>query len=167
MRRTNEIERRYINILERNKDKILRICGVYAKNKEDKQDLVQDVFLNIWKSLPSYQGKSSMDTWLYRITLNVCLRSRYVKNRKKVSDLESVSIIPPVVSTKEEKYEELYDCISKLPDTDRSLIILYLEDLPYKEIANIIGITENHVAVKLKRIRKSLLNCLKKSGYER
>ncbi len=161
MKERNDIEERYVRILEENKASIQRICGVYAKNAEDKKDLIQDVFFQIWKALPRFEGKSSLATWIYRITLNVCLRSPYQKHSRNKIQLDSVVFDPISDPPKNLEYESLYQCISKLPQVDRSIIILFLEDLPYKEIASIVGISENHVAVKIKRIKTQLFHCLK------
>ncbi len=160
MRQQTNIETQFFELIENNKDRINRICSVYAKNSEDQKDLVQDVFLNIWKALPSFEQRSSIHTWVYRITLNVCMRSKYEKLQRSKVNLDSIKIEYPSEEPKEAKYEQLYQCIAQLAESDRSLIVLFLEDLPYKEIAQILGISENYVAVKIKRIKAQLLNCL-------
>jgi len=156
----SNMEQLFLDLIESNKNRINRICSVYAKNREDQKDLVQDVLLNIWKALPKFEHRASIDTWLYRITLNVCLRSKYEHNQKNSIQLESVKIVITDDKPKDAKYEQLYYCIGRLPETEKSIIILFLEDLPYKQIAEIIGINENHVAVKIKRIKNKLLKCL-------
>jgi RNA polymerase sigma-70 factor (ECF subfamily) len=123
------------------------------------------VIFAIWKSISTFKGNSSIDTWIYRITLNVCLRSKQ-KSEKKYNNtlrLESIQFIPfeiPIENNQQEKYNALISCISKLDKENKSIIILYLEELKYKEIAEITGLTENHIAVKMKRIKKTLLNCI-------
>ena len=165
MKTDSKIEQEFLELIEQNKAKINRICSVYAKNREDQKDLVQDVLLNIWKALPSFEHRASINTWLYRITLNVCLRSKYEKARKNKVEIDSIQIEYPQEENKDEKYEQLYQCIAQLEETDRSIIVLFLEDLPYKDIAAIAGISENYVAVKIKRIKARLLNCLKTQGH--
>ena len=152
-------------ILEDNKDSIYRICRIYAVSPIEPQDLFQEVTFQIWKSLPNFKEKSSIGTWIYKIALNVCIRSKnqLKKGSSKTIRLESIEfksskMIPD--TSQDEKYEALYSCISSLKESEQSLIILYLEDLAYKKIAEITGLTENHIAVKLKRIRKILLNCI-------
>lgn len=162
MARNPEIEQQFLLIIEQNKGRIHRICSVYAKNIEDQKDLIQDVLFNIWKALPSFKGGASIDTWLYRIVLNVCLRSKYEKERKNKIQLDGLEIVYNDDEPKNMKYEQLYHCISRLKPTDKSVIILFLEDMSYKEIGNILGLSDNHVAVKIKRIKSQLLNCLKK-----
>jgi len=152
-------------LLENNKAKIYRICKIYAVSLLEPQDLFQEVIFAIWKSLPTFKGNSSIDTWIYRITLNICLRSKQKseKTYNKALQLESIQFIPlviPIENNQQEKYIALSSCISKLNNENKSIIILYLEELKYKEIAEITGLTENHIAVKMKRIKKILLDCI-------
>ena len=161
----NRLERSFEQILENNKNKILRICKVYAVSPIEPQDLFQEVVFQIWKSLDSFSDKSSIDTWVYRITLNVCLRSKMKldKSNHKTDRFESIHFIPvekEIDEFEEEKFRFLKECITGLNETDTSLIILYLDDLPYKEIGVITGLSENHIAVRMKRIRKKLFECI-------
>lgn len=158
-------EQNFIQILDRNKDKIYRICKIYAVSPIEPQDLFQEVVFQIWKSLPTFKGKSNINTWIYKITLNVCYSSKKKLERgnNKSVRLESIEFkLSDINSDKNqpERYKALRQCISSLKESHQSLIILYLEELPYKEIAKITGLTENNVAVKMKRIRKILLNCI-------
>lgn len=161
-----EFEDAFLTGLERNKQKILRICSVYAKNQEDKKDLFQEVLINIWKSMPSFKGKSSLDTWMYRVTLNICLsaQTKLIKKQKHFINMDSVKLSQYEGSpmTKEENEQLLFlrSCIKAMNETDKAIITLYLEELAYREIAEITGLTENHIAVKIKRIKKKLLNCI-------
>ena len=159
------IECTFEQVLEENKEKIYRICRIYAISPIEPQDLFQEVIFQIWKSFSTFKGSSGINTWVYRIALNVCLRSKMKSGRlqDKMVRIESIqfSLVGQVSSSDhEEKYQILRECISSLNESDQSLIILYLEELPYREIAQITGLTENHIAVKMKRIRKKLLNCI-------
>ncbi len=152
-------------ILELNKHKIYRICNIYAVNPIEPQDLFQEVIFQIWKSLESFKGNASIDTWVYRITLNVCMRSK-MKLDKQNAQIDRFNSIH-IKSTSSEFNEEektrlnyLRECISILDEKDKSLVILYLEDLPYKEISTITGLSENHIAVKMKRIKAKLFECI-------
>ena len=152
-------------IIEENKGKIYRICKIYSVSPLEPQDLFQEVLYAIWKSISTFNGNSNMSTWIYRITLNVCLRSKHKLEKKnfKTVRLESIQFVPVEISldtTQQEKHNALISCISSLNENDKSIIILYLEELKYKEIAEITGMTENHIAVKMKRIKKTLLNCI-------
>lgn len=163
----------FLTILEQYKDRIFRICGVYAVDLGDQEDLFQEVVINLWQSWDSFQGQSHIYTWIYRITLNVCMRRHYQQKRRteKQVQLSGISFIQPASEDvhaqveKQEQFDQLYQCIARLKETDKSIILLFLEELPYKEIANIIGISENHVAVKVKRIKNHLYQCLKEMGH--
>ncbi len=165
-----DTQAKFIEVLEQHKGQILRICSIYTSNAEDRKDLFQDIIVHIWNSMDNFAGKSSMGTWIYRISLNVSMRFRSKKSKalKNKVSFESIeySIYAPAEETGHDKNLRLIalrGCIRQLNEGDRSLVVLYLEELPYKEIANILGITENHVAVKIKRIKKKLLHCLNKN----
>ena len=164
-----ELEHLFLKVLEQNQQKLFRICSVYSKNSEDTKDLLQEVLIQIWKSMPSFESKSSIETWVYRITLNTCLRfrSNHIKKQERFVFMENMNNfnIQTKVEDKEqkEKLTQLKNCISTLNTADKAIITLYLETLPYKEISNITGLTENNIAVKIKRIKKKLLNCINKT----
>ncbi|MGK0308663.1 MAG: RNA polymerase sigma factor (sigma-70 family) [Urechidicola sp.] len=161
----DKLERNFEQILEKNKHKIYRICRIYAVSPIEPQDLFQEVVFQIWKSLDSFKGKSSTDTWVYKISINVCLRSKmkFDKSNNKTDRFESIHVTPienKIDAFEQEKFKYLKECIATLNETDTSLIVLYLDDLPYKEIAIITGLSENHIAVKMKRIREKLFECI-------
>jgi RNA polymerase sigma factor (sigma-70 family) len=154
-------------IIEDNKQRIIRICWAYSQNKEDQKDLFQEVALNLWKSLPSFRKEARLDTWVYRVCLNVCMQYAMKLNKSKSVrvDFEGIEIFDDSADLyynleNFEKIKILYECISKLNDAEKSLVLLFLEDLSYKTISEVTGITENHVAVKLSRIKKKLFNCI-------
>lgn len=162
-----KLENTFLNALEDNKDRLYRICRSYSSDTEDTKDLFQEVLLNIWKSLPSFTNQSNIDTWIYRITINICLRTKLYSEKKKKFFVQRESVklgnIGETVSSNEneKQFLKLSECIKKLEGVEKSIILLYLEDLPYKKIASILDLTENHIAVKIKRIKNKLLTCLK------
>ena len=165
MKDKKPMTKKFEQLLENNKEKIYRICKIYAVSPLEPQDLFQEVIFAIWKSLSTFKGNSSINTWIYRITLNVCLRSKQKseKTYNKTLQLEAIQFIPleiPVENNQHEKFNALTSCISKLNNENKSIIILYLDELKYKEMSEITGLTENHIAVKMKRIKKILLNCI-------
>lgn len=152
-------------LLKENKHKIYRICKIYAATPIEPQDLFQEVVFQIWKSLPNFKGNSSIDTWVYRIALNVCLRSKMKleKSNQKTTRFDAVHFVQATETIdpfEEEKFKYLKECIATLNESDTSIIILYLDELSYKEIAEVTGLSENHIAVKMKRIRKKLFECI-------
>jgi len=161
----NNLEVNFEQVLEDNKNKIFRICSIYAAHPLEPQDLFQEVIFQIWKSLDRFKGKSSINTWVYKITINVCLRSKMkLEKSNHITDrFESIHFTPvekEIDVSEQEKFNYLKQCIAALNESDTSLIVLYLDDLSYKEIALITGLSENHIAVKMKRIRKKLFECI-------
>ena len=152
------------HILEENKDRIYRLCRIYAVVPLEPDDLFQEVVLQLWRSLDSFQGKAHVNTWVYRVALNVCYRYKLRLNKKeeRTTSLDSITFThaAPSQETNEERYQLLRHCMTQLPDADQSLLVLYLEDIAYREIGEILGLSENHVAVKMKRIREKLLKCM-------
>jgi len=161
----NKLESNFEQILEKNKHKIYRICKIYAVAPLEPQDLFQEVVFQIWKSLDNFKDKSSIDTWVYKIAINVCLRSKikFDKSHNKTERFESIHFTPvekEIDASEQEKFQYLKECIATLNESDTSIIVLYLDELSYKEIAEITGLSENHIAVKMKRIRKKLFECI-------
>lgn len=151
-------------ILSENKNKIFRICCAYEKDKDDRDDLFQQILVNIWKSLDNYKGLSSISTWVYRVAVNTALvHVKSAVTRKKIlaaylenSDpADNGSDIAEKLEAERQRLK-LYDCINMLAEFDRIIISLLLEDMSYKEISEITGITSNNVGVKISRIKKEL-----------
>lgn len=151
-------------VLEINKERIYRICRIYAAVPIEPQDLFQEVVFQVWKSFHSFEGRSNISTWIYKIAINVGQRSKMKLDRsnEKTVRMESIQFLPTTHNEEDERYEALRSCISHLNQADQSIVILFLEELSYKEIGEIAGLTENHVAVKMKRIRKKLFECITK-----
>ncbi|SMG45050.1 RNA polymerase sigma factor [Arenibacter troitsensis] len=165
-----ELENTFLEALEQNEQKLLRICSVYAKDAEDTKDLFQEVLIHIWQSMPNFKFNSLLSTWIFRITLNVCLRfhSKDIKKQKRFLHMDNSTFanLPSEKEYKEqnEQLAQRRNCIKVLNEADKAVITLYLEELPYKEISSILELTENTVVVKVKRIKKKLLNCINKAS---
>lgn len=151
-----------MEVLEDNKHRVLRICSLYANEKEEQQDLFQEVLLNLWKSFGSFRGEARYTTWVYRICLNTCLKKLYEQKKKEEQKLhfQQLSWIDALPQGADERLNYLRQCIRSLPEADKMVVSLYLEDLPYAEISAIVGTSENHVAVKMKRIKAKLFSCI-------
>jgi len=135
---------------------IIKICRAYTNSQEDFEDYYQEACLQIWKSRTSFQEKSKWSTWIYRITLNVCL-SLLKKNKKRNHPIE----VSNENSNNNKAFENenlnlLYNAIKKLPELDRAIILLHLDENPHKEIAKIIGTSSNNIAVRINRTKKQL-----------
>jgi RNA polymerase sigma-70 factor (ECF subfamily) len=157
------MEERYLDIISANKDRIYKICLAYAPSPEDAKDFFQEVLLQVWKSLPSFRDDAAPATWIYRVTLNVCMRAKNNAertNRVVALEGEAISYMRGAPADDPGRFRDLYTCIGKLSDSEKSVVLLFLEDLSFRQISQVTGLTENHVAVKLKRIKKKLFNCL-------
>jgi RNA polymerase sigma-70 factor (ECF subfamily) len=150
----------FIKRITENQGIIHKICNIYCANSEDKKDMMQEITLQLWKSYPSFQGKSKFSTWMYRIAINTAISN--IRKSKRHPLMEALFESQIEISEKEDFTEmdddvnNLYKAIAKLKEVDRAIIMLYLEEKSYNEIAEIIGITEKNVSVKLVRLKKKL-----------
>ena len=141
---------------------IIKICRAYSNSQEDFEDYYQEVCLQIWKSKDNFKGQSEWSTWIYRISLNVCLT--LLKKTKKTQHT-STDYIPDVViedsrAFTDESLNHLYSAIKQLSELDRGVIMLYLEEKSYQEIADIIGTNANNIGVRITRIKEKLKKIL-------
>ena len=148
-----------------NKARIYRLCRIYAVAPLTPEDLFQEVTIQIWKSYQSFEGKSSIATYIYKIALNVCIgaKTKFSKTKEKTVRLDSIQFHPKQTSdtaADDLKYKALQACINTLKPIDKSIMVLILEGLKYKDIAEITGLSENHIAVRVKRSKQQLLPCI-------
>lgn len=142
---------------------IIKLCRAYTNSQEDFEDYYQEVCLQIWRSKENFREESDWSTWVYRISLNVCLT---LLKKKKNNAQHFVSDSLPTEETEDnhafsdEPLNQLYDAIRKLSEIDRAVIMLYLEEKSYKEIAEIIGTNPNNIGVRVKRIKSRLKRIL-------
>ena len=151
----------FLSVIETNKGIIYKVANSYCKDIEDRQDLVQDIVLKLWKSFDSYDEHFKHSTWIYRIALNTAISFyRKEKSRKEITNPFSESLFNVADFENNKQIEEstlfLNQFISELKELDKALMLLYLEEKSYKEMAEIIGITETNVATKIGRIKNIL-----------
>ena len=154
MTEKQKIESEFLNMLQNSNRIIFKVTSFYSDENASMEDLYQDVVLNLWKSFPNFRYESLLSTWIYRIALNTCV-SYYRKNSRKPACIEITSDLK-AYEEENETVAELYACINRLGKLERALILLYLEDRPYKEIAEIMGITATNVSTKINRIKEKL-----------
>ncbi|MEQ9467322.1 MAG: RNA polymerase sigma factor [Ekhidna sp.] len=136
---------------------IMHLCRAYARDHETLKDLVQEVTLQLWRSHQSFEGNSQLSTWVYRVTLNVCLsHSKRLKRKVETVPIEWKTDAIDEADPEMEQIEKLYQGIRKLPEAERAIILLYLEDKSYKEMSEILGITVSNVGVKVNRLKEKL-----------
>ena len=150
-----------------NQHLIHKICSIYGKSIADREDLFQEITVQLWKSFSSFEQKSKFSTWLYRVALNTAITQKRKEKRYPVSTSlsENEMCIPDAndTDTDEEYLKNLRFAIHQLKAVDMAIIFLYLEEKSYKEIAEVIGITPKNVGVKIVRIKAKLLTILKSS----
>ena len=169
-------EAQFKTVLEANQDRIYRICCCYIRDEHERLDVFQDVVLHIWKSLDTFANRSAISTWIYRVAVNVCLGHLRLAQRR--TRLFTPDIAGGAVTARaelpandnpqrmENDLRHLYECIQRLPDLDKTLVSLFLEDASSHEIAEVLGISEINVRVRLHRIKKSLKQLWEKTDHE-
>ena len=140
-------------------DKIFRLCLGYSNNHDAAKDLAQETFIKVWQALPDFRNECSVSTWIFRIASNHCLRHIERQKTRKTSAL-NFSIPEELPTENSEEVNRLYAAIAKLKEADRILISLALEEIKQAEIAEILGLTEANVRVRIHRIKKKLLNLM-------
>jgi RNA polymerase sigma-70 factor (ECF subfamily) len=149
-------KQQFVEILEQNKALIYKFCYMYANETDDPEDLFQEVVINLWKGFPNFRGDSKIQTWIYRIALNTCVTflRKAVSRPKTVPLQDELHVYSESCNTSE--IRELYQLINKLNAIEKTIILLYLEERSYEEIASIVGITKINVGVRLNRIKEKL-----------
>lgn len=156
MKNTNDSY--YQELIKEHRLLILKVCTTFQSDEASQKDLYQDICINIWKGLSGFKGNSKISTWLYRVSLNTALSQGRKHHRDPLRYATEIDeYIPlPKSDDKEEKIKALYAGIALLRPMEKALIMLYLEEKSYLEIAEIMGISSKNVSVKLVRIKRSL-----------
>jgi RNA polymerase sigma-70 factor (ECF subfamily) len=149
------LEKEFLDMVNQYDRVIYKVSSFYIDEKVELEDMYQEIVLNIWKSYPSFRGKSIHSTWIYRIALNTCV-SYYRKKKRRPSFVDMTHVIEKDSFENSDMIKKLYALINGLGKMERALVLLYLEDRPQKEIAEIMGMTVTNVATKLSRIREKL-----------
>ena len=156
----------FIEIIKQHRSLIYKVCHSYCSDPTDRKDLEQEILLQLWTSMERFDGRVKLSTWMYKVALNTAImfyrtHSRH-KGKKRLLDASILSI---PAEEKDEVYEEqlslLYGYINQLSDHEKALILLYLDGIKQREIAEILGITETHVSSKISRIKKKLRKFVK------
>ncbi|WP_433896545.1 RNA polymerase sigma factor [Sphingobacterium mizutaii] len=150
----------FLAVVQANKGIIYKVANSYCKDAEDRKDLVQEIIVQLWKSFDNYNERFAYSTWIYKIALNVSISSfRRESRRKEVNGPITDSILffeDQSEDGREEEISLLQKFIQELRELERALMLLYLDEKSYKEIAEIVGISETNVATKISRIKKVL-----------
>lgn len=154
-----EIE--FTRIVHEQKSTIYTVCLMFSDDSDEVEDLVQQTLINLWKGYDSFEGRSELRTWVWRIAMNTCISADRKRKRHKAdtSSLDTLGISASDVSDEpkdDKQIRMLHDRIHQLGVFDRAIVLLWLEDLSYDEIGQIVGISAKNVSVRLVRIREQL-----------
>lgn len=149
----------FLTSIESNKGIIYKVANSYCKDTDDREDLIQEIILQLWKTFPSFNSEYKLSTWMYRIALNVAISAyRKASKRSRIHQplSETAIYLDENISEPNENRDLLQALIRDLKEVDRALILLYLEGYLYPEIGQVLGISETNVATKLSRIKQQL-----------
>lgn len=142
---------------------ISKICYYFASDREEFNDLRQEVFCNIWKGIGKFRHDSKLSTWIYRVSFNTCIS--YQRKEKKIEKIpiDNIVDIPEddLGVTKMEKYKTMHTLIRRLKYDERAIILMWLDEMSYEEISALTGLNRNTVAIRIKRIKEKLVNMVK------
>ena len=146
--------------LDRHKALLFKVLRAYAFTEPDREDLFQEISIQLWRSIPNFRGESAVSTWIYRVTLNTAIKwnrneQKYHEGRQSFKDIEH--LLQQKREIVDERLEWMYRQIGKLDKVDRSLCLMMLDGFSYAEMSGILGITESNVGVKIHRIKKHLI----------
>ncbi len=152
-------EEKFINLINEHQGLIHKVCIMYENDRDIRNDLFQEIVLQLWKSFHTFRGEAKITTWMYRIALNTAISGFRKQTRIiKTEDLKDAHFNITEVSgyDPEEDFQKLQWAIRQLSEIERAMIMMALEEVPYDEIADTIGITQNNVRVRMNRIREKL-----------
>ena len=153
-------EKEFLALISEHEGLIHKICHVYAADALGKQDLFQEIVIQLWKSFESFRNESKISTWMYRVALNTALTEKRRSNKKVSlsfpSSLKDDKAQENVVDGYEENLNILYDAISKLTEVEKAIVMLYLDDKRYEEMEEVLGISQATLRVKMNRVKEKL-----------
>ena len=166
---TSNTEQEFLQLVNQNQGIIRKVCHLYGRNDADKEDLYQEIIIQLWKAHGSFRGDAKFSTWMYRIALNTAISNLRKQSRKVM--LSFPEFIPKEEADteeekiKEEKLKEMYAAISRLTEVEKAIVMLYLEDKSYEEMEEILGISNGTLRVKMNRVKDKLRTLTKAEQY--
>ena len=152
----------FLNILEKNIGIITKIARAYSKLPHDKEDLINDITLELWKSFARFKGDSKISTWIYRVALNTSMNYKRKKERDRLfflDDLKQIENQSWLIEQPDSSNSEiLYQCIDELNQLNKAIILLYLDGNSHDEISDITGISKTNVSTRISRIKEQIRN---------
>ena len=152
-----DIELQFTKMVKEYRKTIYTVCYFYSKDSEEVNDLYQEILINLWKGFEKFRGESSLKTWIWRVSLNTCNN----QERKKKSSIQTIPLSIDIDlynddDVQSKQIQMLYDRINRLDVFDRAIILLWLENMSYQDIANVVGISLSNVTTRLFRIKEQL-----------
>lgn len=158
------LEAQFIQLIKENEGVIFKITSIYTRNQADQHDLYQEIVLQLWKAFGSFRNESKISTWMYRVAMNTAI-TRLRKDKKKGQQVPISQVVLNRTETTDVAFEErlkvLYQHIEKLNDLEKGLILLFLENKSYEEMAEITGLSVSNVGTRLSRIKAKLKSQVK------
>jgi RNA polymerase sigma-70 factor (ECF subfamily) len=163
--KAKELETQFENRIKEHQLLIYKVCRIYVYNESDRQDLYQEIVIQLWKAFQTFRGDSKFSTWLYRVALNTAIAGLRKKKRLIQSyepgNLPNESGDIEYDEQQDEDLKELYIAIEKLNETEKAIVMLYLENKTYEEMEDVLGINQGNLRVKMNRIKDKLRNLTK------
>lgn len=160
-----EREKEFSKLIKDNQGLIIKVSRLYTNSPEDEQDLFQEIVLQLWRSYDTFKGNSKISTWMYRVALNTAITLFRKKTKSPQTD-ELMDFhykdFPEDDDEKQQQISLLYKVIKMLPRVERAIVMMYLDDQPYREIAETLGISEVNARVKMNRLKKTLKELMEK-----
>lgn len=164
-------EAEFLKLIEGNRDRILKICHVYAWDAAEREDLYQEILCQIWRTLPSVKNASFVGTWIYRVALNTSISfvRKHAGKKKRTACYAPAELTRQIEEDQslpgdQQRLIELTEAIAQLNETDKALIVLFLDGLTYEEMAETLGINPNNAGVALHRAKKKLSDLMKEEN---
>ncbi len=152
-------EQEFAKLIKDNQGLIIKVSRLYTNSLEDEQDLFQEIVLQLWRSYDTFKGQSKISTWMYRVALNTAITLFRKKTKSPKTDELMDFHASNYLEDDDEKQQQislLYKVVKMLPQVERAIVMMYLDDLPYRDIAENLGITEVNARVKMNRLKKTL-----------
>ena len=154
----NELESKFAQTIKQNKSTIYTVCYMFSKDADEVNDLFQEAVINMWRGFEGFENRSDVKTWIYRVTLNTCIS---IDRKKRRNTTEPLSMNINLFEDRDEdtrQIDMLHKRISRLKPFDRAIVLLWLENMPYEEIGQVVGISTTNVSSRHYRIKEQLKN---------
>ena len=156
----HELEKQFEKQISENEQLLFKVCHTYAYNQADREDLFQEIVIQVWKAFPSFNGESKFSTWLYRVAINTAING--LRKTKNFITSYEPDKLPANFSddsrseAEEEQFQEMYKAIGQLNQVEKAIVMLYMEDHSYAEMEEILGVGQGNLRVKMTRIKDKL-----------